>query len=359
MKRNKHLIYMTGGGSAGHIVPNLAVAEALKEQGIICKYLGRPYGMEYDMVTKEGIEFHKMNSGRLHRSFDVDLFLTPFRIIQGIFQAIGWVLKEKPAVIFCKGGFMSLPAAIAGWLTGTPVVLHESDLTPGLANKLCGPFAKKICCSFEQTLQELPKEKAVYTGTAIRSSLLHGSKEKGAAITGLNPNGKPVLMVVGGSLGAGVLNDMVAANLDELLETYQIIHLYGVDHADDPEPKEGYFPIRYAREEMADLLAMTDLILSRAGSNAINEFLQLKIPNILVPLPVGVSRGDQVVNAEQFSAQGFSYLLPQEDLRHDTLMEALSYVSAHQDEYLAAMSSDRAKNGTKELCNVLIGQIKQ
>lgn len=351
---------MTGGGSAGHIVPNLAVAEALKEKGIDCEYLGRPYGMEASMIRNAGMEFHTMNSGRLHRSFDIDVLLTPFRVIQGVCQGIYWILKRKPVVMFCKGGFMSLPAAIAGWITGTPVVLHESDLTPGLANKLCGPFAKKICCTFEETMQYLPEKKAVYTGTPIRRSLLRGSKEKGYALTGFenDPEAKPVLMVVGGSLGAGALNDAVAENLESLLDSFRVIHLYGVDHETDPEPRDGYFPIRYASDEMADLFAITDMVLSRAGANAINEFLQLKLPNVLVPLPVGVSRGDQVLNAKQFSKLGFSYLLEQESMNSKTLMEALYYVRDHRCEYQEAMNSDKAKNGSEELCRVLLEQGK-
>ncbi|MCF0135220.1 MAG: UDP-N-acetylglucosamine--N-acetylmuramyl-(pentapeptide) pyrophosphoryl-undecaprenol N-acetylglucosamine transferase [Lachnospiraceae bacterium] len=358
MKRNRNLIFMTGGGSAGHIVPNLAIADALKETGIASEYLGRPYGMEHDMVTKEGIVFHKMNSGRLHRDIDPDTLLTPFRIIQGTFQAIGWILKRKPAAIFCKGGFMGLPAGIAGWITGTPVVLHESDLTPGLANKLIAPFAKKTCCSFEDTLQYLPEKKRVYTGTPIRMSLTKGNREEGFKLTGLKEGEKPVLMVVGGSLGALALNQAVEENLDLLLEEFQVIHLYGVDHEGDPAPREGYFPLRYATTEMADLFAVTDLVLSRAGSNAINEFLQMKLPAVLVPLPLSVSRGDQLLNARQFSKQGFSYLLEQEQLNRDSLMSALRHVREHRQQYVEAMSSDHAKNGTRELCNVIMEVMK-
>lgn len=357
-KRNNQLIFMTGGGSAGHIVPNLAIADELKKSGISCEYLGRPYGMEYDMVTGAGIPFLKMNSGRLHRSFSMDTLLTPFRVIQGTFQAVRWIRKKRPGAIFCKGGFMSLPLAAAGWLTKTPTVLHESDLTPGLANKLCGPFAEKICCTFEQTLEYLPKEKAVYTGTPIRAALLEGSRDKGFEMTGLKKpeeGGKPVLMIVGGSLGAGVLNEIVAKNLEELLTKFQMVHLYGVDEEKEPTPREGYYPLQYAGNELPDLFAMTDLVLSRAGANAINEFLMLKLPAVLVPLPVGVSRGDQVLNAKQFAASGFSYLLEQDRMNHDTLMEALDHVLTHAEEYKAAMNSDKAKNGTVELVRVIMG----
>lgn len=350
---------MTGGGTAGHIIPNLALAEELKKDGIVCEYLGRPYGMEAGIIKEAGMAFHPMNSGRLHRSFDKDIFLTPFRMVQGVFQGIFHILKYRPGAIFCKGGFMGLPAAVAGWLTYTPVVLHESDLTPGLANRLSAPFANKVCVTFSQTLEHLPKGKAIYTGTPIRASLTEGSREKGFEITGLDPNGKPVLMVVGGSLGAGALNDTVDQYFDQLMERFQIIHLYGsYSDYEVTHHAKGYCPIEYAKDELPDLFAMTDLVLSRAGSNAINEFLLLKMPNILVPLPTENSRGDQILNAEQFEEQGFSYLLRQEDITEETLLKALETVYTHREDYRKAMDV-KAKNGTKEVAAVIKKQLKK
>jgi len=359
MKRNPHLVFMTGGGTAGHIIPNLALAEELKKDGIVCEYLGRPYGMEAGIIKEAGMAFHPMNSGRLHRSFNSDTFLTPFRMIAGVFQGIFHILKYRPGAIFCKGGFMGWPAAVAGWLTYTPVVLHESDLTPGLANRLCAPFANRICTTFPETLKHLPEGKAVYTGTPIRASLTKGSREKGFELTGLDPAGKPVLMVVGGSLGAGALNEAVDQYYDLLRERFQILHLYGTDsHYKVSHREPGYCPIEYAKDELPDLFAMTDLVLSRAGSNAINEFLLLKMPNVLVPLPTENSRGDQILNAEQFEAQGFSYLLRQEDMSAETLMQALDTVYRKRDDYRKAMDV-KAKNGTKEVAAVIRKQLKR
>ena len=350
---------MTGGGTAGHIFPNLALADELKKDGIACEYLGRPHGIEAGIVKETGMPFHNMNSGRLHRSFDLDLLRTPIRMGVGVFQGIYHILKHRPGAIFCKGGFMSWPAAVAGWLTYTPVILHESDLTPGLANKLCAPFANRLCVTFPETLKHLPEGKAVYTGTPIRESLTQGSREKGFELTGLDPNGKPVLMVVGGSLGAGALNDAVDQYFDLLMEHFQILHLYG--SYSDYEVKhhaKGYFPLQFAKDELPDLFAMTDLVLSRAGSNAINEFLLLKMPNVLVPLPTENSRGDQILNAEQFEAQGFSYLLRQEDITEESLMKALETVYTNRERYRKAMDI-KAKNGTKEVARIIKKQLKK
>ena len=352
------LIFMAGGGTAGHINPNLALVEPLQKAGYRVEYLGQKNEMEYPLVTAAGLPFHEVASGRLHRSLNPDTLLTPFRIIKGVWQAIRAIRKEKPALIFCKGGFACVPVAIAGKLTGTKVILHESDLTPGLANKLCAPFASKICVTFEQTLQHLPKEKTVFTGTPIRASLKNGSREKGFELTGLDPAGKPVLMVVGGSQGAGALNDVVGDNLEALLADYQIVHLYGGGISGYvPKEAAGYFVLGYAKDEMADLFAMTDLVLSRAGANAINEFLLLQLPSILVPLPLTVSRGDQILNAQHFEEKGFSYVLPQEKLDLQSLQEALKYVQEHREEYLSAMGASTAKNGTAAVVKVILETI--
>ena len=352
------LIFMAGDGTAGHINPNLALVEPLQKAGYRVEYLGQKNEMEYPLVTAAGLLFHEVASGRLHRSLNPDTLLTPFRIIKGVWQAIRAIRKEKPALIFCKGGFACVPVAIAGKLTGTKVILHESDLTPGLANKLCAPFASKICVTFEQTLQHLPKEKTVFTGTPIRASLKNGSREKGFELTGLDPAGKPVLMVVGGSQGAGALNDVVSDNLEALLADYQIVHLYGGEISGYvPKEAAGYFALGYAKDEMADLFAMTDLVLSRAGANAINEFLLLQLPSILVPLPLTVSRGDQILNAQHFEEKGFSYVLPQEKLDLQSLQEALKHVQEHREEYLSAMGASTAKNGTAAVVKVILETI--
>lgn len=345
---------MTGGGTAGHVTANLALAEPLKAEGFTCMYLGMKKGIEYKLATQAGLPFRPVTSGRVHRNLNPDTLLLPFRVIKGIAQAIHWIVKEKPCLIFCKGGFVSWPVAVAGAMTHTTVILHESDMTPGLSNKLCVPFAKKVLTTFRDTVRYLPKEKAVYTGTPIRASLTEGSREKGFERTGLDPDGKPVLMVIGGSSGAKALNDAVKDNLDQLLESFQIIHLYGSKNAFEPPEKAGYFSLAYASSELADLYACADIALSRAGSNVINELLLLKIPAVLVPLPLSVSRGDQILNAKHFEAMGFAKMLPQEDMTGDTLIRTLQDVYQDRASFKQAMNSDKAKNGTQEVLKVLL-----
>ncbi|MBO6158737.1 MAG: undecaprenyldiphospho-muramoylpentapeptide beta-N-acetylglucosaminyltransferase [Firmicutes bacterium] len=355
---NSKLIFMAGGGTAGHVYPNLALIEPLKAHGIDVIYLGKKKGLEYGIVTDAGIPFREVNSERFFRYLTLKTLLTPPRVLQGIFQTVRLIHKEKPAMIFCKGGFGSLPPAIGGWLTRTPVVLHESDMTPGLANKLCMPFAKKLCVTFADTMEHLPKEKAVYTGTPIRASLLKGNREKGFAYTGLDPKGKPVLMVVGGSSGAHALNEALLSCLDQILEHFQVIHLYGSKQeefeAPQSRPESGYYAKAYAKDELVDLFAMTDLVLSRAGSNAINELLLLKKPNVLVPLPLAASRGDQILNAEYFAKQGFSAVLRQEDMTSESLLDALMKTWERREDYIQSMSSSKAKNGTQEVLKVIL-----
>ncbi|MCI8633317.1 MAG: undecaprenyldiphospho-muramoylpentapeptide beta-N-acetylglucosaminyltransferase [Lachnospiraceae bacterium] len=358
-KRDQKLIFMTGGGTAGHVNPNLALAEPLQKAGYQVEYLGQKNEIEYQLAVAAGLPFHQVASGRLHRSLNPDTLRTPFRVIKGIVQAIRIIRKRRPALIFCKGGFASLPAAVAGRLTHTKVILHESDLTPGLANKLCAPFANRICTTFEETMKHLPEGKTVFTGTPIRSALANGSRERGFALTGLNPQGNPVLLVIGGSQGAGALNDVVHDHLQELLQSYQIVHLYGGEQSGfEVQEADGYFALAYAKDELPDLYAMTDVVLSRAGANSINELLLLKLPNILVPLPLTVSRGDQILNAEHFKEKGFSYVLPQEELTIESLQQALSYVQAHRAEYQAAMGGKAAKNGTAEVLRVILETVQ-
>lgn len=354
------LIYMAGGGTAGHVNPNLALVEPLQKAGFQVEYLGQKDEIEYGLATEAGLVFHEVVSGRLNRGLNLWQNLrqnlpTPFRVVRGIGQAVRLIRRRRPALIFCKGGFASLPVAVGGWLLRVPVILHESDLTPGLANKLCAPFASRICVTFEETLRYMPRRKTRYTGTPIRASLQQGSREKGFALTGLDPAGLPVLLVVGGSQGAGALNDIVLQNLEALCRRYQIVHLYGGEQSGFTPPQhKGYYAMAYAKSEMADLFAITSVVLSRAGSNSINEFLLLRIPNILVPLPLTVSRGDQILNAKHFKEKGFSYVLPQEELTGKSLLSALDYVSAHRAEYQAAMGGKDAKNGTAEVLREII-----
>ncbi len=343
---------MTGGGTAGHVMPNLALVKPLREKGYRIGYIGRKKSIEERLAKEAGLPFYAISAGRLHRDFNMENWVSPWLNLKGTAQAVGIIRREKPAVIFCKGGFVSVPVAIAGHLTHTPVVLHESDMTPGLANKLCMPFADKVCVSFEETLAHVPASKAIYTGTPIRRSLAEGNCDEGYAITGLR-RGKPVVLVMGGSSGAGALNEVIGKAAAKLTERYEVVHLCGRQQAEFCKPGPGYCPLGYAGEELKHLYAMADMIVSRAGANALAEILMLRKPNVLIPLPRAVSRGDQILNAASFKRKGYSLVLAQDKLTEESLMMALSELWKNRQQYTASMAKGRGQDGTAAVLEII------
>ena len=246
--------------------------------------------------------------------------------------------KLKPDVVFSKGGFVTVPVVIAAKHRKIPAIIHESDMTPGLANKLCIPSAVKVCCNFPETVDKLPADKAVLTGTPIRQELLNGNKLAALKFTGLKPD-KPVLMVIGGSLGSVAVNTAVRQILPELLKDFQIVHLCGKEKLDESLTSlEGYVQYEYIKKELADLFALSDIVISRAGANAICEISALKKPNLLIPLSANASRGDQILNARSFEKLGYSKVLEEEELNNEVLLKTIRDLYANKDSYINAMS---------------------
>ena len=346
-------IILTGGGTAGHVTPNIALLPALKEAGYEVEYIGSYNGMEKELIEKEGIPYHGISSGKLRRYFDWKNFSDPFRVIHGYGQARSLIKKIKPAIIFSKGGFVSVPVVLAAKSLHVPAIIHESDMTPGLANRIAMRGAVKICCNFPETLKYLPEGKGVLTGSPIRQQLLHGDRQKAIEFTGL-PGEKPILLIIGGSLGSVFINNAVRGALDELLERFEIIHLCGkgnLDHSLDG--KKGYVQYEYISKELPDLFAAADLVISRAGANAICELLALHKPNILIPLSRNASRGDQILNANSFKKQGFSYVIEEEQVNEKTLSEAIHYVADHKDEYKKAMSESGQMDSISKIVDLI------
>ena len=346
-------IILTGGGTAGHVTPNIALLPALKEAGYEVEYIGSYNGMEKELIEKEGIPYHGISSGKLRRYFDWKNFSDPFRVIHGYGQARSLIKKIKPAIIFSKGGFVSVPVVLAAKSLHVPAIIHESDMTPGLANRIAMRGAVKICCNFPETLKYLPEGKGVLTGSPIRQQLLHGDRQKALEFTGL-PGEKPILLIIGGSLGSVFINNAVRGALDELLERFEIIHLCGkgnLDHSLDG--KKGYVQYEYISKELPDLFAAADLVISRAGANAICELLALHKPNILIPLSRNASRGDQILNANSFKKQGFSYVIEEEQVNEKTLSEAIHYVADHKDEYKKAMSESGQMHSISKIVDLI------
>lgn len=358
-------LVFTGGGTAGHVMPNLALAPKLREQGWNLHYIGSEKGPERALAEAAGIPFHAIATGKLRRYFAVENFTDPFRVIGGAFQALALLGRLKPDLIFSKGGFVSVPVAYAAALRGIPVVLHESDLTPGLANRLCLPFCRRVCASFPETLDHLPAGKAVLTGSPIREELFRGSRERGLNWLGFSPDdsgsgsdsNKPVLLVTGGSLGARALNNAVRDNLDWILEGYRVVHLCGkgggVPAPAGTAARAGYRSFEFLGAELADVLAAADAVVSRAGANSLFELLALRKPMLLVPLPGRASRGDQLLNAASFARRGLARVLPQEDLTAETLRAGLEGIVRDAETLRRNMDASDLAHGTDRVLDVI------
>lgn len=330
-------IILTGGGTAGHVTPNIALLPRLKELQYDVHYIGSYNGIEKELIEQFGIPYHGISSGKLRRYFSLQNFTDPFRVLKGFSEAKKLIKILEPDVIFSKGGFVSVPVVMAGKQCKVPTIIHESDMTPGLANKLSIPSATKVCCNFPETVSLLPADKAVLTGSPIRQELLLGDREKALEFTGFSDE-KPVILIVGGSLGAVAVNNAVRAILPELLKEFQVIHLCGRGKLDTSlEHLEGYVQYEYIKEELKDLFALTDIVISRAGANAICELLALHKPNLLIPLSANASRGDQILNARSFERQGFSIVLEEEELTDQVLLSSIQELYAKRDTFSETM----------------------
>lgn len=339
-------IVLTGGGTAGHVTPHLALLPHLLAAGYDVHYIGTENGIERGMMeAMDGVTYHAVKSGKLRRYFDWKNFTDPFRVIHGAFQSARLMGKLKPDVCFSKGGFVSVPVVVGAWLHRVPVLCHESDLTPGLANKICGKFAKKIATTFPECAQALG-EKAVCTGTPMRKALFSGSREKGLALAGFSGQ-KPVLMMVGGSSGAQSVNKALREALPRLLPEMDVLHLTGKGNLDESlAALPGYRQFEFLSDDLPDAIACAELILSRAGSNAICEFQALKKPMLLVPYPKGASRGDQILNAESFRKRGLCHVLLQENMTADTLAEAIFALQRDRDNLIRRLTEAPPADGT-------------
>ncbi len=314
-------IVLTGGGTAGHVSPNQALIPLLLEQGWEVHYIGTKAGIERTLIEQmKGVTYHAVSSGKLRRYFDLKNFTDPFRVIAGAFQSFMIIRRLKPSIVFSKGGFVSVPVVVGAWLCRVPVVMHESDITPGLANKLCKPFAKSVCTTFPECAKLLG-EKGILTGTPLRAAIFSGTREKGLALSGFDGK-KPVLMMIGGSLGAQTVNAALREALPELTKKFDVLHVCGKGNRDEAlDAMPGYRQFEYLSAELPDAFACADVVLSRAGSNSLSELMALKKPMLLIPYHSG--RGDQVLNANSLKARGLAHVMIQSDMNAESLVKAL------------------------------------
>ncbi|WBW95491.1 undecaprenyldiphospho-muramoylpentapeptide beta-N-acetylglucosaminyltransferase [Oceanirhabdus sp. W0125-5] len=356
MKKNK--IVLTGGGSAGHVTPNLAMVPQLKKIGFEICYIGSKKGIEKELIEKAGIKYYGISSGKLRRYFDFKNFTDPFRVVKGIGDALKILRKERPKIVFSKGGFVVVPVVIAAKILGIPVVAHESDITPGLANKIATPFCNKICVTFPEAKKWFKDEKVVVTGTPIREEIFLGDAELGKQLCKFK-NDKPVILIMGGSLGAKNINEKIRELLPRISGKYNIVHLCGKGNVDNKLQKyEGYIQFEYVSDELKNIFKLSDIIISRAGANAIFEFLSLNKPNILIPLSKSQSRGDQILNAQSFEKNGFSIVLDDDNLSSENIYEALLKIEKNKDEYLDNMKKSKLKNGLDNVIKVILENSK-
>lgn len=346
-------IILTGGGTAGHVTPNLALLPSLRKEEFEIHYIGSYNGIERCLIEDAGIPYDGISSGKLRRYFDIKNFSDPLRVLKGYGQAKRLMKQYRPDIVFSKGGFVSVPVVLAAKHYKIPVIIHESDMTPGLANKICIPAAKKVCCNFPETLNYLPKDKAVLSGSPIREELLTGDRLSGLQYAGLSAN-RPVILVIGGSLGSVTVNHAVRSILPKLLSQFQVIHICGKGNLDESLiGTSGYVQYEYVDKPLRHLFAAADLIISRAGANSICEILALRKPNILIPLSAAASRGDQILNANSFAKQGFSTVLEEEVLTSDTLYQAVSDTYKKRTAFIEAMEKSTLNNAVETIMNLI------
>ena len=346
-------ILLTGGGTAGHVTPNLALLPRLQALGFDIHYIGRKSGIERDLMTQAGIPYEGISAGKLRRYLDLRNLSDLALIALGFLQSLIKVGRWRPGVLFSKGGFVSCPVVWAAWLYRVPIVVHESDLTPGLANKLSAPFARHICYSFRETGEHVPRTKGVHTGIPIRETLLQGDAAEGRRICGFADAG-PVVLVSGGSQGAEAINRAVRAALNELLPSFAVCHLCGQGGIDSGLlGQPGYSQFEYVGPELAHLLAMADLVVTRAGATTLFELLALKKANLLIPLSRKASRGDQILNARSFEKQGYSRVLAEEDLTPASLVAAVADAYRRQQAMVEAMRSAGTVDGLERVLSVI------
>ncbi len=347
-------ILLTGGGTAGHVSGNMALVPELKKNNYEIEYIGTEKGIEKDIVSSDQyIKYHSISAGKLRRCFSLDNVKDVFRVIKGIKEASVLIKKIKPDIVFSKGGYVTVPVVIAAHRKKIPVIIHESDITPGLANKISSKFADKICTTFPETTKMFPRDKSICTGSPIRYELFAGSAEAGKKICGFTDN-KPVIIVMGGSLGATTINKLIRECVKELCIKYNVIHICGKGGTDTHyNGIQGYKQFEYVKEELCHLMATADIAVSRAGSNAIFEFLALQKPMLLIPLPKGESRGDQVLNAQSFEKSGFAITANQNELDGKKLYDLIEKLYEQKKQLNINIQKSENKNGTDNILNII------
>lgn len=352
---NKKILF-TGGGTAGHVMINMVLIPKFMEKGWGVEYIGSQNGIEKLLV--QNVKYNSISTGKLRRYWDWENFKDPFKIIKGCIQSYKLMKRIKPDVIFSAGGFVSVPVVIGAWMNKVPVIIREPDSTLGLANKIALPFTTKLCTTFPQTGENVSNEKKVYVGPIVREEIERGNVLRGRSYCKFQQD-KPVLLIMGGSQGAQWINNMVRESLETLLLNFNIVHMCGKGKVDSSIGMEGYMQFEYIGEELPHILNMASVVVSRAGSTAISELLFLKKPMLLIPLTNSSSRGDQVLNAEYFSRQGYAEVILQDKVSMNVFIHAVNKLYANKERYIQNMTGYTKTNdeGIHQLIDIILSLI--
>ncbi|MDR0410009.1 MAG: undecaprenyldiphospho-muramoylpentapeptide beta-N-acetylglucosaminyltransferase [Spirochaetaceae bacterium] len=344
----------TGGGTGGHIYPGLAVAAALKGAcGIV--WIGSSGKIDRAIVGAAGIKFEQISGGKLRRYFSFQNFIDVFKIIAGFFASLFILKRYKPALLFSKGGFVSVPPVAAAFVLGIPVFTHESDFSPGLATKINSLFAKKIFVSYEETAAFFSKRlsgKIIVSGNPVRQSFYSANPEKGRAFLNI-PAGEKILLVLGGSLGAAELNNLVENCIKELTKNFFVVHQTGGGCKSQLQAAR-YIRLPYINDEMPDILASATLVMGRAGAGTVWECAAAGRPMLLIPLSGAATRGDQVENARFFTEKGAALTLIHPDGAE--LLNALDSL-LDSPEKLSGMAAAAARIGERRGTSIIAERI--
>lgn len=348
-------IILTGGGTAGHCIPNIALLPYLKEKFDKIYYIGSKNGIEKDIITNQtSIPYYSISCAKFNRNFNLKNFAIPFKVIKGINQAKKIIKKTTPDVIFSKGGYVSVPVLLAAKSLNIPIISHESDYTIGLANKITSKYAKKVLTSFPETATCLKNTE--YVGPPIKKEMFNLSKTNALKNFGLSGK-KPVLLITGGSLGAQYINNVLRNALPDLLPYYDVLHICGKGNLIKKQNINGYVQIEFTNS-MEQAYAACDVCVSRAGSNTLFELMALKIPCVLIPLPQTISRGDQIFNAKYFQKKGLAYVLYQNELTTESLTFAVNSVYANRFNLSHAFNKNPINSSCLKIVSVLNDFVK-
>lgn len=342
-------LILTGGGTAGHCTPNLALLPYLKNDFDKIYYIGSKYGIEKQIIENTDLEYFSINCAKLDRVKKLKNFSIPLKVFSGIVQAGKILDKIKPDVVFSKGGYVSVPTVIAAAKRKIPVISHESDYTIGLANKISTKLSKKVLTSFPDTAKSI--KNGEYVGSPLRKSLFNVSKKEALSLFGFSGN-KPILLITGGSQGAKTINTAVRNALEQLLPKYDVIHICGKNNLTEQKTPKGYFQTEYMNK-IENAFAVSSVCVSRAGSNTLFELMSLKIPTVLIPLPKSASRGDQLLNANYFQKLGLVSVLPQEALSSESLTFAINSIYANRLNLMKNFEKFPIKDASRQISRII------